>query len=344
MSVSNQSKLIPWLPNDSWHEYGSITNLKCRFIHSCLSTAFHAGAWKACKLNADTYSFSHGSNALSFERRISLPMKWIPASFGSSKSCLLVLFNFFSVFILANQHQPAPTSDRGAGAPRLWLEQYGPRKHHPAELTPLLPCARLKLATTTKHLELPLWLMQSIQNFLDSTLLHLTPAWLCRPSSWLLPASVAPLAAEICNWTGSNLCPICPGLYRLDWLFAILPPDMQHRLHLGVSSFDVSATSESISTTGTFASNTAIAADSCTVHRNRNKWAIGFQSINKSGISDNDSPRDTHRAASRTSNISKNHDTWSTSQVSQQIVRVQNMSGKPKKGGCLQGFIRFHQI
>ena len=82
--------------------------------------------------------------------------------------------------------------------------------------------------------------------------LHLTRAWLCPPSSWLLPASVAPLAAQFCNWTGSNpISAQCPGLCRLDWLFAILPPDMQHRLHLGVSSFDASATSESVSTTGT---------------------------------------------------------------------------------------------
>ena len=98
--------------------------------------------------------------------------------------------------------------------------------------------------------------------------LHLTPAWLCRPSSWLLPASVVRLAAEICNWTvtgSSNLCPICPGLYRLDWLFAILPPNMQHRLHPCVSSSDASATSESVSTTGTSANNTAIAAHSRTV-------------------------------------------------------------------------------
>ena len=43
------------------------------------------------------------------------------------------------------------------------------------------------------------------------------------------------------------------GLCRHDWLYATQSRSMQHQLHLAVSSLDASATSESFSTTGTWA-------------------------------------------------------------------------------------------
>ena len=132
------------------------------------------------------------------------------------------------------------------------LGQYGLRRPHPSALTPPLP---------------------------ELSLL----------SSWLLPTSVVPLTNQtVCRMTTTTLSHLC----RPDWLFAIRPPSMRHPSHPVVSSFDVSATSEAFSTTGTL-------QQWCKVQ----KVPPDLNTFR---------PSDRHRTNSRASKRSKNQDTWST--------------------------------
>lgn len=66
----------------------------------------------------------------------------------------------------------------------------------------------------------------------------------CAPIQLQYPSE----PADFCQTMGQH-----DGLCRHDWLYATQSPSMQHQLHLAVSSLDASATSESFSTTGTWA-------------------------------------------------------------------------------------------